>query len=330
MAARLPLAERFTAPHGWTTGNFFNAATGRHLHFGYVQPQDAPRGVIVCLGGLSEFSEKYYEVARGMQRRGYAFWFMDWHYQGRSGRYKPYPQRRHSDGFDLDVSDLHSFIENHVAPATKAREHEYGTEETPFIMLGHSMGGNIGLHYLIKYPRRFDAAAFSAPLLGIYNFHAGYRLLEKIVIRMLDRVGDRYVFFGRDWHEKMRKSGAGNVFSSDPERDYLHRYWSATEPDLRVGNVTFRWVIEALKSCAALKEPGMLEHIDIPVLIAAAGKDRVVDNRALHHEAARLPHGQVLDISGARHEIMMERDEYRKQFFDAFDALLAENGISSR
>jgi lysophospholipase len=38
----------------------------------------------------------------------------------------------------------------------------------------------------------------------------------------------------------------------------------------------------------------------------------------------RLPVCKLITIPGARHEILMERDQYRTLFWDAFDALMLD------
>lgn len=310
------LSARFLAPAGWRTDTFTNPGTGHKIHYGFVSPE-TPKAIVVCLGGLSEFSEKYFEVAHDMLDRGYAFWFLDWHYQGRSGRLPDYPMRRHSDGFATDISDLHKLISDYIKPSGS----------TPLVMLGHSMGGNIGLRYLAQYPDTFKAAAFTAPLLGIYNFKAPLKLLAIGIRFMLPLVGKNYVFKGRDWHEAMRAGDGKGIFSSDAQRDALHKYWSEEEKDLQVGSVTFKWVIEALKSCAVLLNPKTAATIKTPVLIATAGEDKIVNNALTYLFAHRLPQGRYMTIDGAEHEILMEDDIYRNAFFEAFDKLMEEAKI---
>lgn len=315
------LPERFLAPAGWRTGDFINPETGHKIHYGYVYPQNdaPPHAIVVCLGGLSEFSEKYYEIAHDMLDRGYAFWFLDWHYQGRSGRLPDYPMRRHSDGFSTDISDLNKLISDYIKPSASI----------PLVMLGHSMGGNLGLRYLAQYPDMFKAAAFTAPLLGIYNFKTPLKLLAMGIRLALPILGKKYVFAGSDWHEDMRAGDGKGMFSSDARRDILHKHWSKTEKDLQIGSVTFKWVIEALKSCAVLLKPQTAASIKIPVLIAAAGQDKIVDNASTQLFATRLPHGKFMTIDGAEHEILMESDAYRNAFFEAFDKLMEETKIAS-
>lgn len=246
------LSERFLAPAGWRTHDFTNPDTGRKLHYGSVAPQEAPpRAVVVCLGGLSEFAEKYYEVAHDMLDRSYAFWFMDWHYQGHFGRLEKFPQR--APPFRRFIRTFRPFCLRYVKPS--AVHPQKGAHSA-----GHarySMGGNIGLQYLSRFPGIFDAAAFSAPFLGIHDFKWPMRALAAAVKTILPLVGKNYVFGGRDWHEEtMRKSDGTDIFSSHPVRDSLHNAWSKADPSLQVGNVTFGWVIRPLTSCAQLNGHG--------------------------------------------------------------------------
>jgi lysophospholipase len=320
------LDEKFLAPAGWITHSFTNDATGHKVHYGRVYPKGKPpSAVIVCLGGLSEFSEKYFETAHDMLARGFAFWIMDWQYQGRSGRLAKYPQRRHSDGFDSDISDLAKFVDDYILPA--AVHPDVG--RIPLIMLGHSMGGNIGLRYLTKFPKRFDGAAFTAPFLGIYNFSVAMKMFVACLTPFIPFIGKNYVPGGTDWQEAFRKSDGKGIFSSDTVRDTIHNLWSKHDAALQVGQPTLGWVSQALKSCALLKRKGALENILIPVLIAAAGKEEIVDNDCIRAAASRLPKGEFLEIEGARHEILMEADAYRNTFFKAFDKMVEQHKIAT-
>ena len=321
------LPERFLAPKGWRTHAFVNPETGHKIHYGSIFPQrdEPPHAVIVCLGGLSEFGEKYYELAHDMLDRGYAFWFIDWAYQGRSSRLAEHPHRRHSDGFQKDVSDFHKFVADYIKPSSVHPDRG----RIPLIMLAHSFGGNIGLQFLSQYPKFFDAAAFSAPFLGIYNFTTKLKITAKIIAVLGPLVSKSYVFSGKDWNETMRRSDGTDIFSGDPIRDTIHNIWSKTDSTLQVGNVTFGWVLQALKACKAITKPGVLESIEIPVLIALAEEDRIVDNDCIRNVAKRLPNAQLLEIKDARHEILMERDEIRGAFLKAFDKMVEQNKIAT-
>ena len=54
-----------------------------------------------------------------------------------------------------------------------------------------------------------------------------------------------------------------------------------------------------------------------------AGTDRIVITAETKAFAARLPHARYIEITGAGHEMLMERDVFRAQWWAAFDALIA-------
>lgn len=301
--------ERFTVPAGWRTGEFFNPRTGHRIHYAHLSPA-APRATVVILQGLSEFTEKYFELARDMMARGFAVWTMDWAYQGRSSRLDRYPMRRHSDGIDADMDDLHKLVSDHVLPAAQGRK---------LIMAAHSMGGHIGLRYLAQHNGIFAAAAFSAPMLGIAQVSRIPPLLQDMILTILSPFKTSYMPGGKDWHENMREK-EGIVFSSDPVRDALQMAWTRGHPALRVGAPTVRWVYEAIMSCRALQ--GELKNILLPVMIGYAGRDVIVDNGALIRAAAKIPQAALVELGEAHHEIFMERDDLRGAWLAAFDKLV--------
>ena len=321
------LSEQFLAPKGWRTHGFVNNETGHKIHYGSVFPQTdtPPHAVIVCLGGLSEFSEKYFELAHDMLERNYAFWFMDWAYQGRSSRLENMPHRRHSDGFDADVSDLYKLVADYIKPSSVHPD----KGRIPLIMVAHSMGANIGLQFLAKHPKYFDGAAFTAPFLGIHKFNVGLKLLSILIRPLMPFISKKYVFGGKDWHEDARKSDGTDIFSHDPMRDKIHNEWVKADPVLQVGNPTFGWVIKALRACSMLIKKSTLEKIKIPVLVVFAGQDVIVDNKVAKNALSHLPKGKMLDINGANHEILMEKDEYRDIFLNEFDKMVKENKIAT-
>ena len=59
-----------------------------------------------------------------------------------------------------------------------------------------------------------------------------------------------------------------------------------------------------------------------PILIVAAGYDQVVSTSAIENFAGNLLAGSHLILAGARHEILQEQDQYRSQFWAAFDAFV--------
>ena len=59
-----------------------------------------------------------------------------------------------------------------------------------------------------------------------------------------------------------------------------------------------------------------------PTLVITAGDDHVVRLGAVERFATRLKAGRLIVIPYAQHEILMERDAVRAQFWAAFDAFI--------
>ena len=322
-----PLEPRFLPPPGWQWHTFKNSR-GQTLRFGMVLPPGGkPEAIVVGLQGLREFAEKYFEVSHDMLARNMGFFMMDWHGQGESQRYLANPQKRHSDGFDNDVADLHEFIESHVKPALAERQ----MAGVPLVMLAHSMGSNIGMRYLHRHPDAFACAAFSAPFTGIYALRNLSTWASLRLTASFKRVmGECYVTGGHDWKTGERGISGKSDFSHDPARDDLHAFWYERQPSLQTGHVTFGWVHEANLSCARLQDPAILKDINTPCLLVPAGQEVIVDNKTTRHAAAHMPNAKFLELQEAKHEILMERDDIRNRFFGAFDQLLETHKIKSR
>ena len=314
------LEDRFQAPTGWRWHHFKN--NGRSLRFGTASPAHSiPDAVVVCLEGLSEFGEKYFEVARDCLSKNMAFWVLDWAGQGRSSRYLRNPQKRHSQGFHHDVEDLHAFIMGYIKHSSVHPDRG----RIPLVMLAHSTGGNIGLHYLKQYPGIFECAAFSAPLLGLKGTQSIPSSLLMILAEGLRLVGNSSFLPGQTrWSPQTRINSSPELFSADPVRRTVHNVWFLSDPELQVGGITNGWLYHAIKSCAALNKKDVLEGIGIHCLLALAEREPFVDNARIREAARRLPHARLLELPGSHHEIMMETDSVRKAFLDAFFTLIHE------
>ncbi|MEJ0059187.1 MAG: alpha/beta hydrolase, partial [Terricaulis sp.] len=145
------------------------------------------RGSIIVAPGRTEFIEKYFEVIRELQGRGFAVFCIDWRGQGLSGREVGNSLKGHFASFDDPVNDL----------ATALRLLA-GKLPHPHIALAHSMGGAIVLRALQTRRVELEAAVFSAPMWGI----AG-----------LGDLGKKYVAF-------MSSLGAGGNFAPGVEQKW--------------------------------------------------------------------------------------------------------------
>lgn len=317
MNAPATLEPHFQTPSNWQWSEF-ERATNRRIRYGFASPE-TPKALIIALPGLNEMAEKYFEIAHQCLDNGYAFCVMDWFGQGASGRHIEGSTKRHSDGFDHDIEDCAHLINNLPQELTAL----------PKIMLAHSMGGNLGARYLIKHPDTFLAAAMSAPMLGIDTISDLPRWFQKALSGALNLLmGKTYVTFHGMKNREKNQTFKGNDLSSDPERFALLNTWMSHDETLRADDVTFGWVYHALRSCYAVEQSA--HTIQTPILCALAGDESIVHNASTHSIMSKIQNAELLEITGALHEVMMERDELRDQFFGRFfpfiETALNENG----
>jgi len=268
--------------------------------------QGAARGSVIIAPGRTEFIEKYFEVTRELQQRGFAVFCIDWRGQGLSGREVENAVKGHLATFDDPVNDLSTALKLLSAKLPR-----------PHIGLAHSMGGAIMLRALQTRRIELDAVAFSAPMWGIQ----GLTNMAKRYVRFMSSLGAGGQFAPRVERKWKRENFRKNPVTHDKERHARCQGLICEEPRLALAGPTIGWVAAAADATEAFLTPNSLAHIRIPVLIATAGEEQLVDNASHAAVAQELPNATHITIEGARHEILMERNEFRAQFWAAFDQL---------
>jgi lysophospholipase len=271
------------------------------------------RGTVVVLTGRAEFIEKYEETLGELASLDFASAIFDWRGQGGSDRFLDHRHRGHVVQVEDYLADLAAVL--HRLDRSRL--------PTPFLMLGHSMGGHVGLRYLHDHPSRFAGAVMSAPMFGI-NLAPLPEALATAICAVAVRLGatGRYAPGQRDFDLARCLDGANRLSSCEVRLEDVRRRLAAT-PELALGGVTYGWLAAALRSIALTRRPGFLEAIATPVLVCQAGLERIVSNRAQAEVARRLPQGRLLVFPDARHELLRERDPIRRRFFQAFDDFAA-------
>jgi alpha-beta hydrolase superfamily lysophospholipase len=110
----------------------------------------APRGTVLIVHGLGEHSGRYAHVARVLREWGWAPISYDHRGHGRSAGRRGVIRTP-----DDLITDLATVVDT-VRPA----------DGTPFILLGHSMGGNVVAHFAADAVRPVDAVVMSSPALA--------------------------------------------------------------------------------------------------------------------------------------------------------------------
>lgn len=285
------------------------------------------KGTICLLQGRSEFIEKYYEVIAELRQRGFAVATFDWRGQGGSDRMLADPLKGHVDRFGDYGKDLQDFAKHHMLPDCPP----------PYFALAHSMGGLILLNNLPQLRTIFDRALLCAPLielaaetrrlLGVTLRHNTIRKLSRISCLM--GRGKAYVP-GAERSSIDRMGFPTNPLTSDFMRYDRMRSFLIDFPELGIAGPTNRWTNETLKAIGRLKDSDFTSSIHTPTLIVTASADRIVSTNAAEMFALALRAGHAVSIPTAQHEIMMEKDMLRQQFWASFDAFIPGSTNASR
>jgi len=128
-----------------------------------------------------------------------------------------------------------------------------------------------------------------------------------------------------DWAQPPGDSSAepfeGNVLTHDPVRYKRGKDLVKANPDLALSSPTWGWLDFAVRATDWLARRESLAGVAPPVIIVSASRDRLVSNAAQAIVAERLPQGRLVTVEGAEHEILMETDPLRSQFWTNFDTL---------
>ena len=270
-----------------------------------------PRGSIILFPGRTEFIEKYLETVEDLTARGFTVLIMDPRGQGLSDRLVEDPLKSYVRDFQDYADDL-AGITSQFAPLLPK----------PHIVMGHSMGGCVALQAVISGVMRPSAVVCSAPMLGLYDVSTPIMIG---LIKLFSALG----MSKSELPFQRGRSGIpvpfeSNKLTSDPER---YKSWAAyfnNVERIRLGPPTYGWIVQALRSMNFVNKNA--DKLKIPALIVAAGADPIVEPSS-NQVFAEKAGATFSVVPGALHELFLERDEYREQFFSAFDSFLEANAL---
>jgi lysophospholipase len=278
------------------------------------------RGTVVLLQGRSEFIEKYFETITELLARGYCVATFDWRGQGGSERELLNRRKGHVAGFALYQYDLQAVI-SYLQGHSKFNHRAF---PSPWFALAHSMGGAILVEHAHAHSGHtpFERLILTAPMIELaLPLRGAVRLLARGLNTL--GLGERFAPGGKD-ASNLEGDFKGNKLTSDPARFARAAAVLASAPELAVGDPTIGWLDAAFRQMERFEERDYPWRIRVPSLFFACRGDRVVSASAIQHFVGRTPCARIAHIAGCRHEILIERDEYRAQFWDAFDDFVAD------
>ncbi|MBA4490144.1 alpha/beta fold hydrolase [Paracoccus sp. S1E-3] len=272
---------------------------------------ESAAGTVLLFPGRTEYVEKYAPVAAVLTGAGFHVLAIDWRGQGLADRLLNNPRPGHIDDFARYQLDVVAMVE--AAAALDLPE--------PWHLLGHSMGGAIGLAALHN-GLPVETAAFSAPMWGINHAPMPQAVASSLsaVAGRLGKGGAAAFGTGGNGTYVLDEPFRNNLLTGDPDAWARMVREAGHWPDLTLGGATYGWVAAALAECRRMAaEPSP----DLPMLVSLGSHELVVSAPAVRARVAAWPAGRLLEIPGGHHEVMFEAPELRQKFLDALLALIA-------
>jgi alpha-beta hydrolase superfamily lysophospholipase len=262
---------------GWVQDHF-KARDGTKILYRFC-PLPGARHTVIMFHGYGEHSGRYEKFPGKMGRLSAQFAIMDFRGMGRSeGR------RGDVGSFDDYLADVTAFVDHlrkkHAIPSK-------------FILLGHSLGGLVAMHWAMKNPGPVKLLILSAPFLGL-------RFAQ--VIRPMNRL---ILFFAPGFVYK--NPVRSRVLSHDPAEIADYR-----KDPLILRHISARLVGEFIRHMEILRRQPILS-VPFPVHLLAAGEERIVDPDRVRKFFDRLvaPRKERTIFEGFFHELFNEREQQK-------------------
>ena len=282
---------------------WLRTSDGVRIRIAIWRPEDDARGTVLMLPGRTEHIEKYHDTAGAFAEHGFATLAIDWRGQGLSDRLLP-------DELIGHVTRMTDYQHDLAAALQAAEEMDL---PKPWHLIGHSMGGGIGLRAVMEGVP-VATCAFTGPMWGIY-FSPLVRPISRVVPALLDKIGlgGKLAPSTKRTNYVLDNAFEGNVLTKDEAKFEMMRAHLNTHPQLAIGGPSNRWLLEALRETAELaKRPSP----DMPCICFIGADEAIIDCDAVRDRMARWPMGRLEVVENAEHEVLMEVEPTRSRIID--------------
>jgi alpha-beta hydrolase superfamily lysophospholipase len=269
---------------------YFLSSDRKKLFYQLYCPQSFHSSLLI-LHGHGEHSGRYEKFFTQLKNQSVAVALFDFRGHGRSEGVPAYVEG--FGDFLEDVTFFHSFLQNRYGISPK------------IVLLGHSMGGLVALHWALQYPNRIQNLILSSPCLGIRSpkwFMAFNQMMNRYVPR---------------W------TYSNPVFpphlTHDPEEIRKYR----TDPLIQ-RKISVRLLYEMVVYASKIEAMDLI-RVNFPVDLLTASDEKIVDLARVDKFYRKLDSSQKNRVvfQGFNHEIF--NDLGQDQVFEKLRAILRTN-----
>lgn len=240
---------------------------------------ERPRAALVYLHGIQSHSRWYEASSRRLAESGVAVYQVERRGSGMDTAH----ERGHVDRAEVWLADV-------ALAAERARDE---TELAQVHLMGVSWGGKLAVASAASRPDLYKSLLLAAP--GIVP-RVDVHLMTKVRVA-------KCLALGRDLERFPIPLADPNLFTANPDR---LRY--IAEDPLSLREVTARFLYESRRLDRIVRRAA--GEVRMPVFLALAERDRIIDNQATRALVARLgaPRHRIVEYAGASHTLEFEPD----------------------
>ncbi|WP_019222590.1 serine aminopeptidase domain-containing protein [Bartonella rattaustraliani] len=274
-------------------------AIDREIHFAIAYPErEKSKGTVVILESYANALEEYFLPMTEIAKRGFCTAIFDWFGQEKS-QDKTKKQYRHRF-FDInnDINDLNEFLKQAVYPDCPP----------PYYILAYGMGSLIALSGLDlindQFNRMLCVSPLFAPLGNKTNSfqHKLTQLLSDIGLGFIPAKGGK----------KLQQTKQKNMQSRCADK----------APSFSITPPTSRWMASVLNTIDSVKKNILHGHLKVPTLFVLANQNNIANNIEVRQLCQHTRLTDSITITGAELDTIMYEEDYKKQFWTAFDAFI--------
>ncbi|WP_273760142.1 serine aminopeptidase domain-containing protein [Bartonella sp. ML70XJBT.G] len=280
--------------------SYLKIATNRKIRFALTYPErEKSKGTVVILESYANILEEYFLLMNELSKRGFHTAIFDWFGREKSPLKTKKQKRHHYFDINNDINDLDEFLKKIVYPDCPP----------PYYMLTYGIGGLIALSGLDLLNHQFNKMlCVSPPFAPLGNKTNGF---QHKLTQFLSDIG--LGFLPAKGGKKFKQTQQTN---RQLERAYKAPFSSIKPP-------TSQWMASVLNAIDSMKKNILHGHLKIPILFILANQNNMTNNIEVRQLCQQIRLTDSITVTGAELNTIMHEENYKKQFWAAFDAFIS-------
>ncbi|WP_375683523.1 serine aminopeptidase domain-containing protein [Bartonella sp. AP3QHHD] len=277
-------------------------AIDHEIRFAITYPEvKKSKGTIVILKSYANTLEKYFLLINEISKRGFHTAIFDCFDQKKIS-FKIRKQRRyHCFDINNDINDLYKFLKNIVYPNCPP----------PYSMLTYGIGGLIALSGLDLINHQFNRLLCVSPLFAPFGNKTNS--FQHKLTQFLSDIG--LGFISVNDRKKLNKTKQKNI-----QLGHIHKV-----PLPSIKPPTSQWMASVFNAIDSMKRNVLHGNLRIPTLFILANQNNIANNIEVRQLCQHTRLTESITITGAELDTIMVNEDYKKQFWAAFDAFIPDN-----